>query len=118
MYTLFGIKNCNTVKNAIDWLKANNISFQFHDYKKAGISLTQLTEWHKQVNIINELINTKGTTWKQLTDEEKNWSSIEEAMELMQQKTSVIKRPIITNVTGKIVAIGFNEANYQSIFKL
>ncbi|MFY7652447.1 MAG: arsenate reductase family protein [Chitinophagaceae bacterium] len=118
MYTLFGIKNCNTVKNAVDWLKANNISFEFHDYKKLGVSVNQLTDWHKQVNSINELINTKGTTWKQLPDEEKKLSSVEQAMQLMQEKTSVIKRPIITDANGKIIVIGFNEANYQSIFKL
>jgi arsenate reductase (glutaredoxin) len=117
MYTVFGIKNCNTVKNALDWLNANKIPFQFHDYKKLGIDINQLAEWHKQVTTINELINTKGTTWKQLTEEEKNWSSVEEAMQLMQRKTSVIKRPIITGLEGKIEAIGFNESSYQSIFK-
>jgi arsenate reductase (glutaredoxin) len=111
MYTVYGIPNCNTVKKALDWLKANDVKFEFHDYKKKGITEKQLQSWSKQQGW-ESLINKKGTTWRQL--DEATQASItgeKQAIALMQEKTSVIKRPLI-EADGKVVALGFDEAAY------
>lgn len=65
--TVYGIKNCNTVKSAIDWLNKNKVEFEFHDYKKVGITAAKLNGWCKQVGWEN-LINKRGTTWRQLDE--------------------------------------------------
>ena len=113
MYKIYGIKNCDTMKKAFDWLTANNVLYEFHDYKKMSISEQKIQEWLTQ-KPWNVLINRAGTTWKKLSDEEK---SIDEkgAIKLMMEKPSMIKRPIIEN--DKIVVMGFNSDTYQQIFK-
>ena len=71
MYKLYGIPNCNTVKKAQTWLKANNIPYEFHDYKKLGITAEKLAEWLNQYDY-QTLINQSGTTWKNLPEEQIN----------------------------------------------
>ena len=111
---LYGIPNCNTVKKAIDWLKANNISFEFHDYKKLGISREKLQQWTAGVGW-EKLVNKKGTTWRTLsTDEQTAIKNEKTAIALMMDKNSVIKRPVIE--TGKQLLVGFVEAEYKHIF--
>ncbi len=113
---LYGIKNCNTVKSAIDWLNKNKIGFEFHDYKKLGITQSKLTEWIKQVGW-ESLVNKRGTTWRQL-DESLQMKVINEkaAIALMLEKTSVIKRPIVEK-NGKILLLGFDEVEYKKKLK-
>ncbi len=65
--TVYGIKNCNTVKSALDWLNKNRVEFVFHDYKKSGITATKLNAWCKQVGWEN-LVNKRGTTWRKLNE--------------------------------------------------
>lgn len=113
--TLYGIKNCNTVKSAIDWLKKNNVDFEFHDYKSKGITASKLKEWCGQVGW-ESLVNKRGTTWRQLDEAiQKKITSEKSAIELMIEKTSVIKRPLI-EAKGKVVALGFDEAEYKKAF--
>ncbi|CAH0996238.1 Protein YffB [Emticicia aquatica] len=115
MLKVYGIPNCDTVKKATVWLKNKGIAYEFHDYKKLGISQPKLEEWLTQVSS-DVLINRKGTTFKSLSDEEK--SKIVDnasAIALMLEKTSVIKRPIIES--DKILAIGFKEEEYLTVFK-
>ena len=116
MYTVYGIPNCNTVKKALDWLNAHKVAYEFHDYKKKGITAEQLAEWVSQKGR-EALVNKKGTTWRQL--DEATQASVNDdkaAIELMQEKTSVIKRPLITK-KGKVVALGFDEAVYEQAFR-
>ena len=113
MYKVYGIKNCDTMKKAMTWLTDNNIPFEFHDYKKEGISNEKIQEWLTQ-KPWNVLINKAGTTWKKLSDEEKATDEIG-ALKLMMEKPSMIKRPIVEN--DKIVVMGFNSDNYEQIFK-
>ena len=101
------------MKKAFDWLTKNNIPYEFYDYKKTGISEGKIQEWLIQKSW-DVLINRAGTTWKKLSDEEKA-STNEEAMKLMIEKPSMIKRPIIEN--DKIVIMGFNLDTYEQIFK-
>ncbi len=113
MYKVYGIPNCDTVKKAITWLKENDIPFEFHNYKKEGISQEKLSEWLTQESW-EVLVNKAGTTWKKLSEEEKANDNAS-AITLMLDKTSVIKRPIIE--ADKIVAIGFKSENYEKVFK-
>lgn len=116
MKTVYAIPNCNTVKKALDWLKANKVNFEFHDYKKKGITVTQLTNWCKQIGW-EALINKKGVTWRQLPREiQESITTQKAAIALMMEKTSIIKRPLIEE-NGKILALGFDEAEYKKALK-
>jgi Spx/MgsR family transcriptional regulator len=109
---VYGIKNCNTVKSAIEWLNKNKVEFEFHDYKKSGITTAQLSEWCKQVGW-ESLVNKRGTTWRQLDEAvQKKVTNEKSAIALMMEKTSVIKRPLIES-SGKVVLLGFDEAIYK-----
>jgi Spx/MgsR family transcriptional regulator len=112
---VYGIKNCDTVKKSITWLKNHQIDFEFHDYKSKGISESKLKEWVKQVGW-ESLVNKKGTTFKQLDDSSKEKiKDASSAIQLMIEKTSVIKRPLIER-NGKVVFLGFNEEEYEKKF--
>lgn len=112
---LYGIKNCNTVKNAVSWLDGKKIKFDFHDYKSKGITEDKLKSWSKQVGW-ESLVNRRGTTWRQLDEAvQKKITNEKAAIDLMMEKTSVIKRPLIED-NGKVVALGFDEGTYETIF--
>lgn len=113
---VYGIKNCNTVKSALDWLKKHKVEFEFHDYKKLGITKAKLAEWSKQVGW-ESLVNKRGTTWRQLDEAvQKKVTSEKAAIGLMMEKTSVIKRPLIEN-KGKVILLGFDEIEYDKKLK-
>lgn len=112
--TVYGIKNCNTVKSALDWLKKKNVPFEFHDYKTKGVTPEKLKQWSKQVGW-ESLVNKKGTTWRQLDDATKdNVTNEDAAIGLMQEKTSVIKRPLLEE-NGKVITLGFDEDAYKKL---
>lgn len=114
--TIYGIKSCNTVKSALDWLTKNKVQFEFHDFKSKGVSESKLKEWCSQVGW-ESLVNKRGTTWRQLTtavqEEIKNESA---AVKLMKEKTSVIKRPVV-EADNKIITLGFDAELYQRLVK-
>lgn len=115
MLTLYGIPNCNTVKKARTWLEEHQVAYEFHDYKKAGITEMKIKTWLTQ-QPWEKLVNRAGMTYRKLTDDEK--AAVQDdagATALMLEKTSVIKRPIVEQ-NGKIVALGFNEETYQELF--
>lgn len=110
---VYGIKNCNTVKKGLSWLRENGLEYDFHDYKKAGISSEKLESWADQVGW-ESLLNRKGMTWRKMNDEEKEIASTREgAIKIMQEKTSVIKRPLV-ELDGKVLTLGFDEEEYHS----
>lgn len=111
MLHVYGIKNCNTVKKALDWLNANNIEFTFHDYKKEPAQDSKLAEWQKLVSW-ESLVNKKGTTWKKLSTEQQA-AVIDEksAREALLSNNSMIKRPIIE--LNNDLILGFDEETYQ-----
>jgi arsenate reductase len=113
MMIVYGIKNCDTVKKALNWLKANNKVFEFHDYKKEGITTEKLQSWCSQVGWEN-LLNRRGTTWRKLDEETRNTVTDEtQAMNVMLTNTSIIKRPVIEK-DGKVLMVGFDEASYSA----
>jgi Spx/MgsR family transcriptional regulator len=112
---VYGITNCNTVKKALDWLKQNQVDFEFHDFKKAGVSAEKLNEWNQQAGY-EKFLNKQGLTWKGLDAETKeSVKSAAEALPLLQQKTSMIKRPVIED--NGFLFFGFDEKVYQQHFK-
>lgn len=110
MVEVYGIKNCNTVKKALDWLTANNISFQFHDFKKEPATVEKLEAWE---NVIpwEVLLNKKGTTWRKLTPEQQaEVINAKSANKVLLENNSMIKRPVI-EANGTIL-VGFDEDAY------
>ena len=112
---LYGIANCSTVKKAHDWLSLHNIDYQFHDFKKLGVTTQIIETWFTQYSR-DLLINRAGLTWRGLDDATKN-SIVNNsaAIQIMQAKTSLIKRPILEQ-DGIIIAIGFDEIVYTKQF--
>ena len=112
---LYGIPNCNTVKKAREWLAQNAIEYTFHDFKKDGVDAATINEWLQQ-QPWEKLVNRAGMTWRGLSDARKA-AVIDNASatQLMLEKSSVIKRPILSR-DGKILALGFDEKLYASLF--
>ncbi len=109
---VYGIPNCNTVKKALGWLKQHQVDFEFHDYKKKGITMTKLEEWAAMVGW-EALINKKGTTWRQLPPNvQQSIVNKEAAFQLIMEKPSVTKRPILES-NNKIL-IGFDEEAFKA----
>ena len=116
MIKLYGIPNCDTVKKARVWLAGHDIVFDFHDFKKQGLSPELAQRWLQQSSW-EQLINRKGLTWRGLSDEQKALTDNQAAQQLMLDKTSVIKRPLLEQ-DGKLLHIGFDEASYKKLFNL
>ena len=110
MTTLYGISNCNTVKKAKDWLQENNIDFQFHDYRKQGLT-AELLESFEAVLGWEKLLNKQSTSWRKLTDDQKTNISKQTALQFMLETPTLIKRPVLD--TGEKMIIGFKAENYQ-----
>jgi len=105
---IYGIPNCNTVKKTLDWFRLHGIDYEFHDFKKLGITQIKLEEWSGILGW-EVLLNKRGTTWKLLPAELQNSITTKEAaFRLMQDKHSVIKRPVIETGFGSVL-LGFNE---------
>ena len=108
---VYGIPNCNTVKKALDWIRANGIAYQFHNFKKEGISAEKLTEWFDSFGW-EQVINKNGLTFKKLSKEEQaEINSPQKVIAYLMQNTSAIKRPIVEK-NGKAILLGFNEDAY------
>jgi Spx/MgsR family transcriptional regulator len=111
---LYGIPNCGTVKKARVWLDEHGLDYEFHDFKKQGVTQTLLSDWLKQVGW-QKLLKKTGPTWGQLPDATK--ASIKDdasALALMLEKPNVIKRPVLEH-KGRILATGFNEHDYNEL---
>ena len=114
---LYGIPNCSTVKKARDWLAQHDIRVEFHDFKKLGLNAEIATNWLQQRDW-SELINRKGLTWRNLTEEQKQYlTDNSSALTLMTDKTSVIKRPLLEQ-DGKLLHVGFDAAAYAHLFNM
>jgi len=122
--TLFGIPNCDTVKKARTWLEQESISFTFHNFKKDGLKQAQVEVWLQKIDL-ERLINRKGTSWRALTEAQKlQADERENAIALVLANPSLIKRPVLQidqdiNGSNKLahVGVGFNDQQYQTIFK-
>jgi arsenate reductase len=111
MHTLYGIKNCDTVKKARQWLDQNNIAYRFHDFRSDGLSLAQLNDFAARVDW-NRLLNRNSTSWRQLSVEHQSELTSEKAIALMVTNPTFIKRPVLD--TGDKLIIGFKVDHYQT----
>lgn len=113
MITLFGIKNCDTIKKTKKWLESHELDYQFHDYRAQGLDVQWLH------GILSEhgfetVLNKRGTTYRQLSDEQKADMSNAKALTLLTEYPAMIKRPILQR--DNTVVIGFNANQLQETF--
>ena len=113
MTTIYGIKNCDTMKKARSWLELHKVAHQFHDYKAAGIDKLTLEGWAKKAGW-EILLNRAGTTFKKLPDADKENITEKKAIALMLAQPSMIKRPVL-EAKGKLT-IGFKPEEYKKLF--
>ncbi|MBB3946629.1 Spx/MgsR family transcriptional regulator [Rhizobium skierniewicense] len=111
--TIYGIKNCDTMKKARTWLEARGIDHVFHDYKNAGIDDAHLNAWCDATGW-ETVLNRAGTTFKKLDEADKANLNREKAITLMQAQPSMIKRPVL-EAKGKIT-VGFKPDAYAALF--
>jgi arsenate reductase len=111
--TLYGIKNCDTMKKARAFLDKKGIAYDFHDYKTQGIERGKLEGWAKKVGW-ETLLNRVGTTFKKLPDKDKANLSEQKAVSLMLAQPSMIKRPVLELGNGKIM-VGFKPDAYAGL---
>ncbi|WP_372830624.1 ArsC family reductase [Pontibacterium sp.] len=112
MITMYGIKNCDTIKKARKWLEAEGIEYQFHDYRKDGLDANQLKSWVSELGW-EVLLNKRGATWRKLPDDVKNNVDEASAIEVMLDNPAIIKRPLLD--TGDVRTVGFKDADYASL---
>ena len=108
--TIYGIKNCDTMKKARSWLDAHGVAAEFHDYKTAGIDRARLEAWAGEVGW-EILLNRAGTTFKKLPDADKEGLTEKKALALMLAQPSMIKRPVL-EIGGKLL-VGFKPDIYD-----
>ncbi|PCI99494.1 MAG: ArsC family reductase [Alphaproteobacteria bacterium] len=111
--TLYGIKNCDTMKKAFKWLEVNGVDVTFHDYKKQGIDEDVLRDAVKQHGWEN-VINRRGTTWRKLPDDVKEAMDDVTALRVTAENPSIIKRPLLVHKGN--ITLGFKDAEYTAIF--
>lgn len=111
--TIYGIKNCDTMKKARAWLDSHSVEYAFHDYKTAGIDLKRLEAWSKKVGW-EALLNRSGTTFRKLPEKDKQELDAERAMALMLEQPSMIKRPVLDLGGGKLL-VGFKPGAYSAV---
>jgi arsenate reductase len=110
--TLYGIRNCDTMKKARAWLDARGLSYLFHDYKESGIDRATLERW-AAVAGWETLLNRAGTTFRKLPDAAKSGLTEAKAIRLMIEQPSMIRRPVLER--GRTLLVGFDEERYSTI---
>jgi arsenate reductase len=113
MLTIYGIKNCDTMKKAFLWLDGNNVAYQFHDYKKASLDENTLNHWLDTLGW-QALVNQKGTTWRKLALD-KNILDNQTIKPIILQNLSMVKRPLLVLDDGQMV-LGFEKEVWQKAF--
>ena len=113
MITLYGIKNCDTVKKARKWLDTNGIDYQYHDFREDGIDQDAVATWIEELGWQN-LLNKRSTSWKALNEEARQNMNEEAAHKAVLLHPTLIKRPLLD--TGKQRYTGFSAASYAKIF--
>jgi arsenate reductase len=112
--TIYGIKNCDTIKKARRWLEARGVDYEFHDYKASGIDRARLERWCRELGW-DMLLNRAGTTFRKLPDADKQVLEARKAISLMLAQPSLIKRPVL-EVDGRLL-VGFRSESYQDALR-
>jgi Spx/MgsR family transcriptional regulator len=111
--TIYGIKNCDTMKKAFAWLDKTGVAYAFHDYKKEGVSKGALEKWCKAAGW-ETVLNRTGTTFRKLAESDKEGLNERKAIALMLAQPSMIKRPVLE--AGAKVIVGFKPEIYEKQF--
>lgn len=125
MTTLYGIKNCDTVRKARKWLSASGVNYAFHDFRDEGINSALIDQWLTHADLAS-LINKRSTSWKALDDSEQNAINtalsddakerdVARALTILVATPTLIKRPVLANSKG--VEVGFSEKRYQALLE-
>ena len=114
MTTLYGIKNCDTIKKARRWLEENEVEYRFHDVRTDGISRSEIQDWLKTIDW-ETLLNRRGTTWRKLPESVRDNISKSSAIDIMLENPAIIKRPVLAH--NNTLYLGFSTDSYQSIFR-
>ncbi len=109
---MYGIKNCDTIKKARNYLENNNIDYEFQDFRKDGLNPVQLRSWIKELGW-EALINKRSTTWRNLPDETKENMNETLALVVAEDQPTIIKRPVL-ELADKVL-VGFSEKSYSTI---
>ncbi len=112
--TIYGIKNCDTMKKARAWLDAHGVDYAFHDYKTTGIDRASLQRWCTALGW-EVLLNRAGTTFRKLSECDKQVAGVDAAITLMLAQPSMIKRPVLESAGGLLV--GFKPDLYEGTFQ-
>lgn len=109
---VYGIKNCDSVKKARAFLELNQLNYRFHDYRLDGLD-SELLQTLIDALGLEAVLNQRSTSWRQLTDEQKQDLTVEKALGLMLAQPALIKRPILQ--VGQRWLVGFNSDLYQTL---
>lgn len=109
---LYGIANCDTVKKARAWLNRRGLAYSFHDYRKEGVDPARLAEWTEKAGWAL-LLNTRGTTFRKLPDEDRAGIDAAKALTLMEAHPSLVKRPVVEHPGGLLV--GFDPDRWAEV---
>ena len=116
MLTMYGIKNCDTIKKARRWLEAHQIEYRFHDYRADGLERAQLDTFIAELGW-QALLNPRGTTWRKLDESLRNSiDNADAAAALMLEMPAIIKRPLLC-APGQPMLLGFSETLYSDFFR-
>lgn len=113
MTVLYGIPNCDTVKKARRWLDERNISYRFHDFRKDGLDADQVRHWLAETGL-DKVINKRSTTWKNLSLEVRDALNEQNAVDLIVEQPTLIKRPLL-DLKGQL-HLGFKAEAYETLF--
>lgn len=113
MVTLYGIRNCDTMKKAWSWLDANGIPYEFHDYRAVGIDRARLEAWCRELGF-EKVLNKASTTFRALPEADKQGLDAGKAVDLMLAQPTMIKRPVLD--TGERRLLGFKPDVYAAVF--
>ena len=113
LITLYGIKNCDTVKKARQWLDQHEVDYTFHDVRADGLERETVAAWLDELGW-EKLVNKRSTSWKALDPSTRESMDADAALSAIMARPTLIKRPLLD--TGHERFTGFSVANYQSIF--
>ena len=110
--TIYGIRNCDTMRKARAWLEAHGIAHRFHDYKAEGIDRDRLEGWVRELGW-EALLNRGGTTFRKLPEAERSGLTGDRAVAIMLAQPSAIRRPVME--AGGRLLVGFSPATYAAV---
>ena len=113
MVTLYGIRNCDTVRKARRWLEEHGVDYRFHDLRRDGLDAGLLDAWVGDLGW-EKLVNRRGTTWRELPTEERESLDAARARQLIRKHPALIKRPLLE--IGDARHVGFSDAQYSRLF--